>query len=155
SRLSTVLVIVTLVAPAAAQDEPPARVLAEIRQEATRPNRGDAGLPLPLAAHWNTAGADRLGFAPSYQLQLLKRGSHILPWLDWPPTDQSLDHNFKKDDPRRQKYIEARMKEYEPVVKELARLRLPISFLATQWESHLTYDKAYFDLPPEKNPNVV
>ena len=47
------------------------------------------------------------------------------------------------------------MQAYEPVVKELARLRLPLSFLATQWESELTYDKAFLDLPPDQNPNVV
>ena len=41
------------------------------------------------------------------------------------------------------------MKEFEPITKELARLRLPLAFLATQWESTLTYDKAYFDLPPD------
>jgi hypothetical protein len=155
ARSFSFLVVAALVSPASAQEQPPARTLEEIRHEATLPSRGDAGRPLPLAAHWNTAGADKLGFAPTYQLQLLKHGSHLLPWLEWPPTDASLDANFKKDDPRRQKYIDARLQEYEPIIKELARLRLPISFLATQWESHLTYDKAYFGLPSDKNPNVV
>jgi hypothetical protein len=130
-RLALLVVIVTLVQPVSAQEDPAPRLLDEIRQEATRPNHGDAGRPLPLAAHWNTSGADRRGFSPTYQLQLLKEGRHILPWLDWPPTDAGLDALFKKDDPRRQKYIDSRLSEYEPIIKELARLRLPISFLAT------------------------
>src|SRR5262249_35656696 len=138
-RLCAFLVGLTLVAPAIAQEP---RLDDEIRQEATRPNRGDTGRPLPLAAHWNTSGADKKGFSPAYQLQLLKEGHTILPWLDWPPTDYDLDRNFKKEDAR-QKYVEARVKEFEPVIKELARQRLPLALLATQWESHLTYDKAF------------
>ncbi len=143
-----------IAAPAAAQ-ESPLRTAAEIRQEATAPSQGPAGRPLPLAAHWNTAGVDRLGFAPPYQLQLLQRGQHLFPWLDWPPTDAWLDTTFKPGDPRRQKYLESRLPEFEPIIKELARLKLPLSFLGTQWESILTYDKAYFGLPPEQNPNVI
>lgn len=154
-RFVSLFALTFLVSASPGQEPVLQRTIEEIRQEATRSNHGDAGRPLPLAAHWNTTGVDRAGFTLSYQLQLLQQGSHILPWLDWPPTDRSLDANFKKDDPRRLKYIETRMKEFETVVKELARLKLPISFLATQWESVLTYDKAFFDLPPEQNPNVV
>jgi hypothetical protein len=135
------------------QDAPPSLADA-IRQEATRRPR-DGGRPLPLAAHWNVTGMHNEGFTPAYQLQLLKNGHHILPWLEYPPTDWALDRLFKPGDPRRQKYIESRLKEFETNIKELARQRLPISFLATQWESILTYDKEFFGLPAEKNPNVI
>ncbi|MBC8869814.1 MAG: PKD domain-containing protein [Planctomycetes bacterium] len=138
-----------------AQEQVLLRTVEEIRREATRSRQSDAGRPLPLAAHWNVSGASNEGFTPEYQLQLIRQGHHLLPWLGWPPTDRSIDVNFKPDDPRRQQYIDSQIKAYEPVVKELARLRLPISFLATQWESELTYDKAFLELPPEKNPNVV
>ena len=137
------------------QDQVLLRTVAEIRQEATRSNQGNAGRPLPLAAHWNTGGAYNEGFTPEYQLQLIRQGHHLLPGLGWPPTDRSIDANFKPDDPRRQQYIDSQIKAYEPVVKELARLRLPLSFLATQWESELTYDKAFLELRADKNPNVV
>ena len=152
-RLFSLFTLVALVPPAAAQD--PTRLADEIRQEATRSNRSDVGRPLPLAAHWNSSGAEKLGFSPAYQLQMLKEGHHLLPWMEWPPTDTNLDALFKPDDPRKQKYIDSRMNEYETIVKELARQKLPISFLATQWESVLTYDKSFFELPPEKNPNAV
>ena len=75
------------------------------------------------------------GFTPAYQLQLLKKGHHLLPWLEWPPTDRDLDHTFKLDDPRRRQTIDKRMKYFETTIKELARLKLPISFLGTQWET--------------------
>jgi hypothetical protein len=152
-RVLTLILIATAAGLAPAQEGP--RLASEIRDEATRPNRGDVGRPLPLAAHWNNSGADHTGFTPKYQLELLKKGHHILPWLEWPPTDQWLEATFKKGDARRQQYIDNRLKEYEPVVKEMARQKLPISFLATQWESNLTYDRAYRELPAEKNPNVI
>ncbi len=155
SRLSSLAILAAFAFPAAGQDQVSPRLLDEIRQEATRSPGDRAGRPLPLAAHWNTAGANRAGFSPEYQLRLLRAGHHILPWLDWPPTDRGLEQMFKPNDPRRQKYFDSRLKEYEPVIKELARLRLPLSFLATQWESVLTYDKDFFNLPPDKNPNVI
>jgi hypothetical protein len=139
----------------AADDQLTLRTAEEIRQEATRANRGEAGRPLPLAAHWNSSGARREGFTPLYQLQLIRQGHHLLPWLEWPPTDHSLATLFKPGDPRRQQYIDDQVKLFEPAVKELARLRLPLSFLGTQWECDLTYDDAFLKLPAEKNPNVV
>jgi hypothetical protein len=137
--------------PLAAQE----KLADAIRLEATRSNRGDLGRPLPLAAHWNVTGMYQEGFTPSYQLELLKKGHHILPWLEYPPTDRDLNHLFKAGDPRREKYIEGRLKDFEKNIKELARLKLPISFLATQWESILTYDKEFSGLPADKNPNVI
>ncbi len=137
-----------------AQD-PSRQLLDEIIAEATRANQGPGGRPLPLAAHWNGSGARRAGFSPEYQLQLLRQGRHILPWLEWPPTAESLEHAFQADKPRRQKYIDDRLREYEPILKEFARLRLPLSLLAVQWESGLSLEPAFFNLPPEANPNVI
>jgi len=154
-RLSGLILLVVWALPGWTQEKPRPDVAEEIRLEATRSNLSAAGRPLPLAAHWNASGAEKAGFSPAYQLQLLDAGHHILPWLNWPPTDRDIAHNFKPDDPRRQKYIDSQIKDYEPIIKELARRRLPISFLATQWESHLTYDKAFLELPPEKNPNDI
>jgi len=47
------------------------------------------------------------------------------------------------------------MKHFETTIKQLAKDKLPISFLATQWESILTYDKEFIGLPADKNPNVI
>ncbi len=154
-RLSALGLFLCLAQPSLAQDQPAPRLLDEIRREVTLPNRGAAGRPLPLAAHWNMTGMYNEGFTPAYQLQLLKKGHHILPWLRWPPTDYDLDRTFKTGDPRKQKYIDSQMAEFEATIKELARLRLPLAILGTQWESLLTYDKKYFDLPPEQNPNEI
>lgn len=126
-----------------------------IRQEATRPNRGAAGRPLPLAGHWNVTGMYNEGFTPAYQLKLLKEGRHLLPWIEWPMTDRDLERTFKPNDPRRQKYIDERMKYFETTIKELARLKLPISFLGTQWEYLLSHDKEFAGLPADKNPKVI
>ncbi len=146
--------IASALAAAALAAEYPEATLREIREEATRSNQDKAGRPLPLAAHWNAGGvAD--GFDATYQLGLLSKGRHILPWLGWPPTDRWLEQTWKPGDPRRQKHIEATLARYEAPIRELARLKLPISFLSTQWESTLTYDKAFFGLPAEQNPNVL
>jgi len=40
-------------------------------------------------------------------------------------------------------------------LKKAAALRLPISFLATQWESTLTYDHGFLNLPAAQNPNGI
>ena len=134
--------------------EYPERTLSEIREEATRSNQDKAGRPLPLAAHWNV-GSLAGGFDATYQLGLLSKGRHILPWFGWPPTDRWLKQTWKPNDPRRQKHIDSTLARYEAPIREMARLKLPISFLSTQWESTLTYDKAFLDLPPDRNPNVL
>ncbi len=150
-----VAVIASAAMPCMVHAQLPAGLADAIRQEATRPNRGDIGRPLPLAAHWNVTGMYNAGFTPAYQQQLLQKGHHLLPWIEYPPTDRNLEQLFKPGDPRRQKYIDDRMKHFETTIKQLAKDKLPISFLATQWESILTYDKEFFGLPADKNPNVV
>ena len=72
-----------------------AKLCEEITHEATAPNHGPAGRPLPLAAHWNVTGMYKEGFTPAYQRELLQQGRHILPWLEWPPTDRDLDTNLQ------------------------------------------------------------
>jgi len=148
------LALAGLLAAGALAAEYPERTIREICEEATRSNQDKAGRPLPLAAHWNAGGvAD--GFDATYQLGLLTKGRHILPWFGWPPTDRWLEQTWKPGDPRRQKHIDSTLAAYETPIRELARLKLPISFLSTQWESTLTYNKAFFGLPPDQNPNVL
>ncbi|MGE0126746.1 MAG: hypothetical protein AB7U82_01485 [Blastocatellales bacterium] len=112
-----------------------------IRAEATRPNDSGDGRPLPLVAHWNT-GTEENGFSPDYQMRMIEQGHYLLPWFQMPAIDT------RQDDPRWISY-------YEAAIKQAAQLKLPISFIGTQWEMLLTNDAAYFNLPPADNPNVI
>ncbi len=112
----------------------------EIRAEAVRKNNA-GGRPLPLAGHWN-AGDYPNGFDPDYQLTMIERGHHLLPWFGQPGP------HSQPDDPQQAGY-------FERAIKRAAALKLPISFLSTQWERLLTDDPAYFNLPAAENPNVI
>jgi hypothetical protein len=130
-----------LLGPAVADQ--PLAVPEAIRVEAARPNDDPAGRPLPLAGHWNTGTyPPNDTFDPLYQLGLIEKGHHLLPFLQMP--DPALSANHKN-----------LTGYYEAPIKKAAALKLPLALLASQWESPLTYDKAYFNLPPEKNPNVI
>ncbi|MCU0915130.1 MAG: hypothetical protein MUC88_11275 [Planctomycetes bacterium] len=69
-----------------AQPNAAKRVAEEIRREALLPPNGPAGRPLPLVSHWNMGSQGR-GWTPQYQIELLDRGCHILPWFSWPQSD--------------------------------------------------------------------
>lgn len=117
-----------------------------IRRETLLPPRGEAGRPLPLAATWAPLAHN---FSPDYQLDLIERGRHLLLCYNhpWPDTHWGA-HNQKMRDDNFAKY-------YAPSLAGAARLKLPISFQRFQFEMELTTDKAFFDLPPEQNPNVI
>ncbi|MDQ3011396.1 MAG: hypothetical protein M3X11_11915, partial [Acidobacteriota bacterium] len=115
-------------------------VTESIRIETLRTN-DSSNRPLPLAGHWNM-GVMKDGFNPEYQMRMLERGHHLLPWFQFP------EINISPEDPRWMSY-------YEAAIKRAARLRLPITLVGTQWESVLTSADEYFKLPPERNPNVV
>jgi hypothetical protein len=111
----------------------------QIRFEATLPNNSPVGHPLPLAAHWNS-GQLKNGFSPEYQMRMIEAGHYLLPWFSLP-------------DPYEQQKISYGY--YENAIKKAAKLKLPITFISPQWERYLTESPLYFNLPPEKNPNVV
>src|SRR5215468_685877 len=116
-------------------------VAADIREEALRANSSDVGRPLPLAGHWNL-GQEKNGFSPDYQMKMIERGHHLLPWFLLP------DGAVNPEDPRWISY-------YEAPIKRAAELKLPIALVSTQWEMILSVDDHYFSLPPDRNPNVV
>ena len=129
----------------------------EIRQEATLPTIGPFGHPLPLAAHWNTGGQDgsgnEWGIGPAAQLKLIEEGHYLLPWFAWPSLDNM--HSYFHDEKTYEKWYAAQLPYFVEPLRKAAKLKLPISLLATQWESELTYDKKYLNAPAEQNPNVV
>lgn len=104
----------------------------EIRAEATRPNDGPQGRPLPLAASWNT-GTEAGGYGPDYQLQMVGAGHHLLPW-------------FQLDPPQGPRSVKSPLRYYRDALLQCAELGLPISFVSTQWESLLGGDP-----PPDAN----
>lgn len=128
---------------AAAQTDPPLPVPRAIRTEALRPNDDSIGRPLPLAGHWNTGVyPPQDTFDPSYQIGLIEKGHHLLPFLQMPdpaaPADKRLSAEY-----------------YEGPIKRFAAWKLPFAMLSTQWESLLTYDQDYFGRPADSNPNVI
>lgn len=109
----------------------------EIRFEATLPTDGQLGYPLPLFASWST-GEFNGGFGPLRQLALIEDGHYLLPWFFLPAPDQRFNLIY-----------------YKKAIERAAELKLPISFISTQWESLLTTDPRYFALPLVNNPNVI
>ncbi len=104
------------------------------------PNDSESGFPLPLAAHWNTGWREG-GFSPDYQLQMIERGHYLLPWFYLPSpwdTDWISRNGY-----------------YEKTIKKFAELKIPLSFISSQWERYLTDSPKYRHLPRQENPNVV
>lgn len=109
-----------------------------IRKEALLPSLSAEGRPLPLAGHWH-CGVTVKGYGPAYQKRQLDAGHYLLPWFAMP---------MAGDNKIRSEY-------YEEPIRRCARLRLPIVFVGTQWERLLSVERAYFDLPADKNPNLI
>jgi hypothetical protein len=120
----------------------PLSVPQAIRTEAMRAPDDPVGRPLPLASHWNsgiTPSNDTFG--PAYQIDLIEAGHHVLPFLRMPTPSDPASKNLSSE-------------YYELPLKKLAEWGLPFSMLSTQWESLLSGDKKYLELPAEANPNA-
>lgn len=113
-----------------------------IRREVLLPPDGPKGRPLPLASHWNV-GTVKGTFEPGHQIELIQRGSHILPWCAWPRGDA--------DSPKQRDRF---MAYYGPLVGLCRTLKLPISMRATQWEAMLVR-KDYRTGPIERWAGVL
>lgn len=115
----------------------------EIRREAALSPNSSAGRPLPLVSHWNMGGQGR-GWTPQYQMELLDRGCHILPWFGWP---RGHPLSSEKNAKRFHDY-------YDTLISYCRELGLPICFRGTQWEAMLL-GKEYSELPTQKCPAVI
>ena len=128
--------------------EPVAQATARaIRTEATRSNQDPAGRPLPLACSWHCGHFTApycAGWRPAHQMALIEQGHHLLPWFSHPPHTRALP--TKPDD-----FL---LRYYREPIRKARELRLPLTVVASQWESGLS-GKPYADLPPEQNPNVI
>ena len=151
-RKATVVVAAVLLASHCASAQPAPlvgskTVAARIRSEATRPNRGPAGRPLPLACAWHCGHYGHptcAGWRPANQMRLVEDGHRLLPWFAHPPTTSEVP-----EDPD-----DFWVKYYEQPIRKAHALKLPITFVASQWESVLS-GKRYVDLTAAENPNVV
>ena len=140
------LALVTLVAGQVVADDSKAQAVAkEIREEATRTNSDSAGHPLPLACSWccgHFPSDLSAGWRPENQLRLIAQGHHLLPWFAHPLGDVPADPEAFG------------VKYYKAAIERARDLKLPLTFVASQWESFLS-GKPYVDLPAAQNPNVV
>jgi len=141
---STGFAIAMLLGPSALAAEP--GVAARIRKEAVLSNRSEEGRPLPLACSWQCGhyrGPTCAGWRPENQMRLIEEGHYLSPWFHHPDLDDLPadpgDFFFEY---------------YEKSIEKARAQRLPLTFIASQWESGLSRPP-YLDLPPAENPNVV
>lgn len=131
-----------------AQPGAPKSAAEGVRAEAVRSNADPEGRPLPLACSWTCGHYPQppsAGWRPENQIRLIEQGHFLLPWFDHTscrePVPGQGDFFFKY---------------YEAAMKRAAELKLPLVFIASQWERELSVPELpYFKLPPEQNPNVV
>ncbi len=125
--LSAALAVVSAAAAARAQiaaGTPEQRAIAAIVRDANPRIPGDDH-PLPLAASWN-GGRMPMGFAPSWQIEQIRRGRYLLPWfeLEMPPAAAVRDGFADVAD----------AVYFRPAIGYLADNHLPLSFVTTTWE---------------------
>lgn len=117
-----------------------------IREETVRLAAGEEGYPLPLTSTWNTGMYHYMwpnrprGTDPAWQMEQIEKGHRFLPTFAFP------EFGFEEE-----KYAEYLF----PPFTKVRDNHLPFTFLASQWERHLTDLDIYFNLPPDQNPNVV
>lgn len=120
-------------------------VAREIREEAARPSDDPAGRPLPLLGSWTCGHYPAPASAewrPEHQMQMIAEGHHLLPWFNHPTGEVPTDPN------------DFHMRYFKAAIERARELQLPLTFVASQWESGLS-GKPYVDLPPEQNPCLV
>lgn len=101
--------------------------------------------PLPLAGSWEPSTQwakwnGREGLSPEWQMEMIDRGHHLLPWFHIPEPGVGASQEW--------------VLYFEKPLMRAAELGLPISFIGTQWEDMLK-DPPYLGVSPEENPNVV
>ena len=78
----------------------------------------------------------------SNQMRLIQEGHYLLPWFSHPVGEVP-------DDPE-----DFQIRYYKDAIAKARELNLPLTFIASQWESGLS-GKPYTELPAEENPNLV
>lgn len=143
--LSALSVVAASVCAAAGEAPVAVDTATAVRREATLPNDGPGGRPLPLIGAWCT-GSHRwsAGWRPVEQLKLLEQGFPIIPWFAHPNRLGDLDGEAGE------RFVDY----YGAAIRQAAELGLPLTFVASQWEAPLSAPP-YHDLPADQNPNIV
>ena len=115
------------------QAENPA-IVKVIRDEALRSQQDPNGRPLPLFASWE------LSTLPvSKQVEMIKEGVPLLPWVNWLPRGLPKDHWL---------YTQWTSESEISAIKTLKDWNLPFAFLrGGQWEQDFYAAADYVDLP--------
>ncbi|MFP4027299.1 MAG: hypothetical protein ACLFWL_05865 [Candidatus Brocadiia bacterium] len=101
----------------------------EIRTESLRPNFDPEGRPLPLAGHWHANH-----FSLAFQVGLIRRGHHILPFIEWP---RAGAREFKG-------------------LEQVKKWRLPLTIIhGNQWVSRFWRREKFKKLSPEESPLML
>ena len=159
-RLSIVALLLTMFATFLFAQEPDEIPMTEVGLKAVETIRAEVmklqgdkdGNPLPLAATWAPLGHN---FSPDYQLGLIRQGHHLILCFGFPYADTQWGGENAHLPRYQQMRLDNFKKNFEPALREAARLKLPLSFQRFQFEMELTSEKKYFDLPPAQNPNVI
>ena len=102
----------------------------KVRNEALRPNNGPGGRPLPLVAHWH-----RSSLSPDFQIELIKKGYPVLPWL-------AFSYHMK---------AEKIKQEYTEALAILREHRMPVMLLyGNQWEAPFYSSEKYRNLSEDE-----
>ncbi len=113
-----------------------------IRAEALKPNQGEEGRPLPLAAHWHSRFATL-----DLQLEMIERGHHILPFT------YVLSPRWANDEKRMEKHTKPAM---QKAMQTLAAWKMPfVMITGGQWKGQFYSNPKFFNRPPEENPCVI
>jgi hypothetical protein len=132
-----------------ADKTPEQRAIAAILRD-SNPGIPGAEHPLPLAASWST-GLTPLGFTPAWQVEQIRRGQYLLPWL-WlglPPAGASTDPA-----PGYASAFDAIY--YGGAIGYLAQHRLPLAFDMAPWELMLPRVSPVFaDVDASGNPRRI
>jgi len=116
-----------------------------IRVEVLRANDDPDGRPLPLTCSWTCGHFPKdssAGWRPANQMRLIADGHHLLPWFAHPTGEPPAD---------REAFV---WRYYRQPLLRARELRLPLTFIASQWESGLSRPP-WLGLPAAENPNVV
>lgn len=107
-----------------ADQSPEQRAIEAIRTAALVPS-SYPDHPLPLVSGWMD-GRQPLGFGPQYQIDQIRNGQYLLPWLAVYEQPSSV-----AADARHQAEFASY---YEPAVKYLAEHHLPLCVTTSEWE---------------------
>ena len=115
-------------------EAPEQRAIAAIVRD-SNPAVPGAQHPLPLAASWNT-GLRALGFSPDWQVEQIRRGRYLLPWMVLSPPPKGPAYVGYAS------VFDATY--YASAIEFLAQHRLPLSFEMDPWESLLPRESPFY-----------